>query len=72
MSIRRMFFSIIAGTLSPPLVALQALQLIDITSTQYWLSILTLTITSFAASGSTLLTSLVQGSVSLRKTNSDK
>ena len=66
MSTRRAILSILAGTFSPPLIALQALTVLDLTRTEYWLGIATLTISSFGASAATLLASLVRGDVTLR------
>ena len=66
MSTRRAILSILAGTFLPPLIALQALQVVDLTQTEYWLGILTLTITSFGASGATLLSTMVRGDVTLK------
>ena len=66
MTARRAFLSILAGTFTPPLIALQALTVLDLTQTEYWLGILTLTITSFGASGAALLSTMVRGEVTLR------
>lgn len=66
MTLQRAILSILAGTFTPPLIALQALQVVDLTRTEYWLGIATLTITSFGASGATLLSTMVRGEVSLR------
>jgi len=66
MTTRRAILSILAGTFTPPLIALQALTIMDLTTTEYWLGILTLTITSFGASGATLLSTMVRGDVTLR------
>lgn len=67
MRTRRIILSVLAGTLAPPFVALQALQLVNLTDAQYWLSMATLTITSFAAAASALLSSLVGGSITINK-----
>jgi hypothetical protein len=66
MTMQRAILSILAGTFTPPLIALQALQVVDLTRTEYWLGIATLTITSFGASGATLLSTMVRGEVTLR------
>lgn len=66
MTAKRAILSVAAGTFLPPLIALQALQVVDLTQTEYWLGILTLTITSFGASGATLLSTMVRGDVTLK------
>ena len=66
MTSKRAALAILAGTFTPPLIALQALQVVDLTRTEYWLGVLTLTITSFGAASTTLLSSMVRGDMTLR------
>lgn len=58
MTLKKALISLLLGTGGPTLVSLQALQLMDLTRPEYWLGVATLAITSFAASGTTVLTVL--------------
>lgn len=65
MTARRAILSLVAGTFGPPLAALQLLNIVDLTRTEYWLGIGVLTVTSFSSSGLTLLSTLVKGNVNI-------